>query len=168
MAIGEEYVKVSELYTKMKESIVGTGWTAISTSSKEDNITYTYTIGLYETYGIPELVVVGLSQDTACSILVEMVERIEEGERLETMKRYKSRVEEYEDDEFVLIDVFDSKKEELMLIMEAYYGTNFNEVKVLQVLWQDDASLYPFQPLCDQEAVRAQQLLGNVEITRLR
>lgn len=168
MSSNEEYVKASDLYKKMKESIAESGWSVISTSSEEENITYSYTVGIYETYGLPEFVVVGLSQDVACSIIVEMVERIENGETLETMKRYKSTHKEYEDDEFILIDIHEDRKKALMLIMDAYYGFSFDDVKVMQILWQDDNNRYPFQHACDDEAIRAQQLLGIVEMARLR
>lgn len=57
MVLGKEYVNMSELYKKIKESIVPTEWTAISTSSKENNITYTHTVEIHETYILSELVV---------------------------------------------------------------------------------------------------------------
>jgi len=164
----EERIKMTDLQEKMQESIDAAGWTLISTADDEEEITYSHTVGLYKTYQIPELVIVGLSQDVASEIIVEFIERIEHGEKLLTQKRYKSINPDYLDDEFILIKVDDAKKTKLMHIMENFYKDIFPNVDVLQILWQDDNDFYPFEKGCVKEAVKAQQLLGNVEVLRIK
>jgi hypothetical protein len=72
-----------------RESFIGTlttiekyGWQAMLVSSKEQSRSFAYTIGLFDVFGFPELITVGLSTDVAHAALGYAVEAMQKGAAL--------------------------------------------------------------------------------------
>jgi len=69
-----------------RENFIGTlatiekyGWQAMLVSSKEQSRSFAYTIGLFDVFGFPELVTVGLATDVAHAALGYAVEAMQNG-----------------------------------------------------------------------------------------
>jgi uncharacterized protein DUF4262 len=65
------------------------GWHVIQVRVKEPMLSWSYTIGLYETFRQPEIIVVGLKEGTALYALNEMGDRMKNGIRLVNGDRHK-------------------------------------------------------------------------------
>lgn len=70
-----------EFMAKMKADVGKFGWHCLSVFPTEDDEgeIFTYTVGLTETFNHPEIMIFGLSKDTAHGILADCVERIRNG-----------------------------------------------------------------------------------------
>jgi Domain of unknown function (DUF4262) len=55
------------------------GWSAVNGVEDDGHPPWTFTIGLYETWSHPELIVIGRSRATAHNILTTLVDKIEDG-----------------------------------------------------------------------------------------
>ena len=66
---------------KMKADIQKFGWHCLSVfpTQDEEGEIFTYTVGLTETFGHPEIMIFGLNKDTAHGILTDCVEIIRSG-----------------------------------------------------------------------------------------
>ena len=60
---------------KIHSNIDRVGWHLTSVSS-QDSYSYSYSIGLFKTFGHPEVIVVGLPPDVAYSVVKDMVKSI--------------------------------------------------------------------------------------------
>ena len=56
------------------------GWHGVNVIEDDGHPPWSYTIGLYETYGFPELIILGRSRATAHHILATIANRLEKGE----------------------------------------------------------------------------------------
>src|SRR5690242_19455967 len=55
---------------KVLDDIAKFGWHCVRISAEDEQVGYSFTVGLFQTYGHPELVIFGLSSNVAHHILV--------------------------------------------------------------------------------------------------
>ncbi|MDI1475109.1 DUF4262 domain-containing protein [Polyangium sp. y55x31] len=104
---------------------------------------WSYSIGLFHTFGHPELIVVGLPFSTAQSIINGLGSRIRAGQRFDH-GMCDSNVLEERDVRFVTMK-WEEYRAHLGCAIWFYRGKEF---PVLQVVWPDQAGRFPWDPDC--------------------
>jgi hypothetical protein len=100
---------------------------------------WAYTIGLYHTYGQPEIVIVGVEGPIASRILEGFKEKIKAGEALETGKEYE---EFREGHNCVFRPVDRSQYRKYLEWATLFYGEK--EFPTVQLVWSDPQRRYPW------------------------
>ena len=116
------------------------GWTLCAVEGGGGSLSFTYTIGLTRFHGHPELMVSGLDQFDAASVLNDLGERVRAGERFEP-----GQVVPYEGTAHRSLLVGVSSPEKLVYAQEIYASPGSRPVPALQVIWSDRAGAWPWQ-----------------------
>ncbi|MFL6600762.1 MAG: DUF4262 domain-containing protein [Steroidobacteraceae bacterium] len=109
-----------------------------------------YTVGLEESFGHPELLMVGLHDSGAWEILTELVERYIEGNKPVPIGKRIHRQDPDEDAVYVK-PVRPGIAYPYMPITQLYYADRQPSFRVLQVIWPSPLGEYPWKPDYDQE-----------------
>lgn len=122
---------------KIRSDIERVGWSAIGVfpaAGSDPTVVFTYTIGLTE-MDHPELVIYGLPNETAHSLLYSAVEQVRAGVVFEPGQRYGKIIRDFE---VYVRDVSDVAE---VNAARAYYD---RPVEALQLVWPDSAGRMPF------------------------
>lgn len=141
-----------QVFDKVRGDIARVGWSAVGVFPRADEprpVTFTYTIGLAETYGHPELIVYGLDAKQAHEFLWSAIQLLKEGTRFEHGKRYAKVLQGY-DVEFRKVD---DPGGHPLNVARAYYD---REVEALQLIWPDADGRFPGDPDVDPVAAVVQ------------
>ncbi|UII34895.1 DUF4262 domain-containing protein [Fulvivirga ulvae] len=137
---------------KIVSDIKSYGWHIINVFEGSESYQFSYTIGLYRTYNVPELVISGLPREISCPILSHIVEDIKNGKRMSSNMKSVDYIEGYSC-YFGLVDK--SKYAEYFGKALWYYkGNNF---PMLQCAWPNRDNLFPWEA----EMVINQDILFN-------
>jgi len=132
------------------------GWHVVfvAPSSGEAGAEFAFTVGLFQTYQHPELIVFGLPLKVAHGVLGTCVQRIEEGllfedgqVRSDVLNRYNA----------AFLSVGQSFYSEYLGSAIGFYETT--DFPVLQLVWPDRNNHFPWEPECEPEFVRSQPIL---------
>ncbi len=124
----------------------------------DDTPSFTYSVGAFKNYGIPELIVFSLPQEVRHSLLTMYIETSKEGKTVEVNRRLSGWLENYD---VVLIDIAGPKSAE-------YFGTAswFNETDdfpARQLIWPTTQSrAYPWDVEWPLNAAWRQPVLGKI------
>lgn len=106
--------------------IATNGYTAQGVLPDDDNLGWTYTIGLAKSYGLPELVIVHDDNHLAADVLSDVVADLLEGNDIDDIPR----------SEFVPVDVHLHHLEgDLMNVWRTHYQEEPSTVRVVQLLF---------------------------------
>ncbi|MDI3284539.1 DUF4262 domain-containing protein [Polyangium sp. 15x6] len=123
------------------------GWHIIHVGTREGEEStgpgWSYSIGLFHTFGNAELIVVGLPCSTAESIINDLGSRIRAGQRFGHGMRDPDVLENH-DVRFVAMRT-EEYRAHLGYAIWFYRGVEF---PVLQVVWPDRAGRFPWDPDC--------------------
>lgn len=115
-----------------------------------------YTVGLFEQFGHPELLVFGLTVSTMQAMLTGMAEAIKRtGARFKAGESYAQVLEKHE---ILLRAIPAHEAEKRMRVAPTYYGRRHFEA--LQIVWPDETGRYPWDPGFAREYRRRQPLLS--------
>jgi hypothetical protein len=116
------------------------GWSVVGVLGDRNEPPWAYTIGLWQSYQMPELVVCGIDLEDACKWLNDLASRMRDGESL------------YADtptygicgppQRLLLRQVHDDWMSDLLAQIPLYYG---DRVPVEQVVWSDHDGRFPGQ-----------------------
>jgi len=114
----------------------------VSPSACDDG--FSYTVGLFDSYGHPEIVIFGQKVDWRKSMIDFIVEEIREGKRFETGELYPDLIEGF----YCRFDFItsDSSYRDFLGWDLWYYGTakrRLERVPVLQLVWPDMQGVFP-------------------------
>ena len=119
---------------------------------------WTYTIGLLDGFGHPELIVVGLACESACALLNALADRVAAGCRFAAGEWFVGG-----DYTLGFRPVHDTRWESgLFAKWHHYYecvGYPDEDPVALQVVWPDDSGRFPEDPGFSPELARIQPLL---------
>lgn len=101
---------------------------------------FAYTIGLYERFGHPEIIVFGLRQEVLSDLLNNACNMIGEGKRFEVGCSYDGLIKVYTV-QFLQVD--HSNYKEHVGYAKWYYGNV--DFPILQMIWPDKAGLFPWE-----------------------
>lgn len=133
------------------------GWHVVAVAPRPDEsfAPFAFTVGLFQTYQHPELIVFSLPMNVAHSILGTCVERIEEGKtfdggpvRSDVLNRYRAA--------FLTVD---------QSFYRDYLGTAIGfyehlDFPVLQLVWPDRDDHFPWEPNCNPSFSAEQPILS--------
>jgi len=125
---------------KIINDIQSFGWHFINVLEGEYTYQYTYTIGLYQTYGHPELFISGLPTELSSAILNNIVEDIKSGKQL----NFKTESPDYIEGYNCYFDLVERLKYEDFFGKALWYyeGSGF---PVLQIVWPDSQNKFPWE-----------------------
>ena len=153
---------LSEFDRKLLTDVGKYGWSCLHISEADDPVYWTYTIGLFKSWRVPEIIIFGLSDSTAHEILSGYVQDIESGDTFEADKPY---------------EVFEGGYEAMFLSVDPrWYGAflgfgqwfyDYEEFPALQCVWPDKESRLPWEPGFDAGLPSQPLLISDSDAARL-
>lgn len=132
------------------------GWAVVYTSSKADALGHAYTVGLFENFGHPDLMVAGMPQRPSAVALNQLAVRVAEGENFEVIED-RSDVFDKKQARFALMDPEWARR--LMGLNELYRP--LADQPCVQILWPDEDGVFPNEPGCDPSAFSRQPVCSS-------
>jgi len=134
------------------------GWHVMNVLELPEAPGWAYSIGLYQTFGHPEVVVFGLNSDLMHRMINYVGEDIRSGKRFEDGKQYPELIEAYS---CIFKTVNVRWYQPFLGYANWFYkGT---EYPALQCIWPDKKSLYPWDANFNPSWLYAQPLLFRAD-----
>ena len=129
---------------KLLENIANFGCQVMHISAEEDLPPFAYSVGIQKSSSAPEVVVIGLKQPLAHSVVNEYNKRIRNGENFEIGKNYPDFIEGFE----VLVSKVDKShyQEYFGFNLWLYGGDNFD---IVQLVYPNTSGIWPWQKESD-------------------
>jgi hypothetical protein len=143
---------------KVLDDVAQHGWHVVKILELEDSPGWAFSIGLYKNFNHPEIVVFGLNPDLMHSIINSVGDDVRSGKRFEDGKQYPELIEAYSCI-FKTVNVV-WYQPFLGYANWFYQGTDY---PVLQCIWPDKQSLYPWDADFNPNWLYAQPLLFHTE-----
>lgn len=128
------------------EKVEAHGWAVVYVNAGANTPGYAYTVGLFENYSHPDLMISGLPQTTSAVILNNLGKRVKQGENFEVcepvdgvMQGYKAR----------FAPMHPGWTIKMMALNEVY--VRLSDLPSIQVLWPDVSGSYPDEEACDRD-----------------
>lgn len=131
------------------------GWHVVSVTEEPDTPRFVFTVGLYYRYSHPEILVMGLKQPTAHSLLHSMVEKIKNGEKFEP----GALITDVASFPLALIPIHTNHYREYLGYGMWFYQSLEMPFPALQLVWPDRAGLFPWQNGYDGRFSKLQRVL---------
>lgn len=136
-------------------NVRSTGWAVVNVAGDDDFPAYAYSVGLYETFQHPEVIIFGLAQPVLHEVINAIGFRAREGVRLGIT----------DTDENVLVGyrcafrpVSNKAETMYMGLAVEYYGT---QVPALHCIWPDKNGRFPWQSGTSPSFRRLQPMLSD-------
>ena len=143
---------------KLLDDVAEFGWHCMKVSGDTEHEPFTYTIGLFQSYGHPELLIYGLPGEVAHSVLTIAANAAAAGKPLSMAKPTEELLEGYS---CVFVSVPRAEYAEHVGFARWYYeGDDF---PVEQVVWPSKAGLFPWHPNASAAFRAKQPVLGQRE-----
>ena len=120
---------------------------------------FTYSVGLYKRFGLPEIIIVGLRGDVAHSILNELAARARSGYRYKAGDRVAGLIEGF-DMEFRPV----SEAQTVAHFGWAIWFYDFKPFPVLQLVFPTTEGIWPWEPNASDYVRKTQQLLETAPV----
>ena len=141
---------------KLLDDIQKYGWHCLNIFADDRHESFSYTIGLFHTYGYPELLIYGLPRDVAHSVLTIAADAAARGRPLDVREPTDELIEDYQ---CVFVPVPLAEYSEHFGFARWYYeGDTF---PVQQVVWPSKAGLFPWHPEASLAFREKQPVLGQ-------
>ncbi len=142
---------------RLFDDIASHGWHMISIGEDDDGPAYSFTVGVFHSFGFPEICLAGISDiEVAGQILNAIVETMKEGETLDDWVASDEILEDYT---CVFREVPLSLHEENFGYAVWYYERA--PFPVLQCVWPDADGFYPWNEEFDAASVDQQPVLSG-------
>lgn len=140
--------------SKLRADIESYGWHVLNVLPEGDHPPHSYSVGLFSTFGHPEIVIVGLPADTAHRLINDIGEEVRDGASFEAGCRYGHILDGY-DVMFVRVEpeLYD---DHFGRAIDYYEAATF---PVLQMVWPDRDHAFPWEPACSQGIRELQPVL---------
>jgi len=141
---------------KLLDDIQKYGWHCLNVLADDGHEPFSYTIGLFHTYGYPELLIYGLPRDVAHSVLTIAADAVAGGKPLDVLEPTDELIEDYR---CVFVPVPLAEYPEHFGFARWYYeGDTF---PVQQVVWPSKVGLFPWHPEASLAFREKQPVLGQ-------
>ncbi len=144
---------------KILDDIKKYGWHVIKVLEGEDGPGFGYSIGLYKTFGHPEIIIIELKLDLIHNLINDIGEQIKNGKAFNTENFYSDLIEGF-DCYFALVD----KKFYEQYIGNALWFYNNEEFPLIQCIYPTVNGIYPWEKDWPDNIKNLQTLLGEVKI----
>jgi len=156
LAYEEAQGKCKSLPDDVKSLIAEYGWAGIGVGEDEDSPCFTYSIGLFETYRHPEIIIFGISFQMAHTFICDLVEMIAEDNRTFRPEiRYTDLLQNEVPVYFRKLN--DETKDKYLCQADVYYD-GVKRFPALQLVWPDKDNRFPWDKDCDPKIINLQIL----------
>ena len=139
-------------------SIASYGWSVIGIQEEEDAPTYSFSVGIYHTLGVPELLIIGQKPENAQGLINNAGELMREGRRFTPGERAEGLLEGYP---AVLVEV-DPRYYREYLGYAGWVNRGW-DFPVLQIVWPDLDGRFPWDQGYPAPLFWRQRVLGRTE-----
>jgi hypothetical protein len=139
------------------ENIKKFGWHITGIPAEENYPPHTFSVGLYEKFNHPEIIIVGLDINLAASLINNIGEQVKSGKKFEPGKSYNKLLAGDFKSFFIKVDKKNYK--EYVGIAGWYYGSP--DFPLLQFVWPTKDGLFPWDKNSPKEFLEDQPLLGK-------
>lgn len=143
---------------KLIADVKTVGWHAVGVAEEADQPPFVYSVGLYLSFGHPEIIVVGLSPKVGHALIADVVEMLRAGDHVRWDVRYSDIVENF--DVVFKVVAETNYREYLGYGLWFYRSLLPAAFPTLQLVWPDRGGLFPWDPGFDPALVERQPLLG--------
>lgn len=151
--------RLTEGDKKLLSDIEEYGWHVLKILAEGEEPGFCYSVGLYNSFKHPEIVIIGLRPELAHVLVNNIGEDIKNGLKLESGKFYSNILDNFD---CLMINVDKDKYEEYFGYGLWYYrDTHF---PVLQCIYPTIKGIYPWEDNWPKDIKSLQPLLGNVDI----
>ena len=151
----QEVLNTKERLNKsLHETISQYGWTSVSMPEGRKQPPWSYSIGLFETYKVPEVVVMGKERALMSAMLTNIHEAVKTGQTLSDGLELSNV---WIDNNCVFRTVEQKHYTKYLPWAVDYYG--HQDFPVLQLIWPDPFGYFPWQEGFDTRLGRFQQML---------
>jgi hypothetical protein len=141
---------------KLRADVQRFGWHVLNVLPSSEHPPHSYSVGVFATLGHPEIVVVGLPGDRAHTFINNIVDEIKDGATFEAGCRYDHLIDGFE----VAFAAVDHRfyPDYFGRAIDFYGNSTF---PVVQMIWPDRNSSFPWQPECEPEIREMQPVLAT-------
>lgn len=152
-----------QLLNKVTEDIDRVGWSVMSVSANNDTDLvpqFAYTIGLWQTYKHPEVIILGLPISVAHILLNDIGKMVKVGKAIKQYPElHYGLIENYPVAFFAVEQDLDDE------VYSSFFGTGRrfygDRTPTLQMIYPDKFGLFPWQDRCSQVVINAQPTLSR-------
>ena len=130
------------------------GWHCVGILPDEDSVAYSFTIGLYQSYGHPELIIFGLKSNVAHKVLANAVEALR-GKRLDLSQLSDELLE---GSPCCFAEVPKACYYEYAGFAHWYYQGN--DFPLYQIVWPSRSGYFPWHPKANEAFKLAQPVIA--------
>ncbi len=145
-----------ELLGKTKHNIEKYGLQVISITASDYLPSFSYSIGLLESYQQPELICFGLSTNLMHALINDVAVLIKQGEKIESGRNYDN-IFANSDAQFVQVDA--RNVPDYFKLALKYY--QLDQIPAMQLIWTDRENRFPWDMSFEEEFVYKQPLLDR-------
>ena len=132
------------------------GWHCTSIGGEDDTPPFSYTIGLLDTFGHPELVIFGFNSTMAHSVLSIVARAAERGQAFDLGQSCDKLLDNYS---CVFVEVPRAHHAEHVLSACWYYQDR--DFPLYQIVWPSLDGHFPWHPDASEDLLAAQPVLGE-------
>ena len=141
---------------KLVSDVKSVGWHAVHISADEQGPCFTFTVGFYYTFQVPEILVMGLRHEVSHELLRTAASQLKEGKSFPQFKGVSGFAEGY-DCAFAPIKI-EHYRNYLGFAMW-FYRTLNKPFPALQLIWPDKGGRFPWEANYDTVFLAAQKAL---------
>ena len=146
----------TDFQNKLKQDIQQYGCQVLHIAEEDELPPFAYSIGIHQTSAAPEVVVIGLKQAMAHSVVNEYNTRVRAGERFVIGQRYSGFLGGHD---VQIGSVHHSHYDEYFGTAMGYY--DHADFEVLQIIWPNTSGVWPWDEAADDWLQQRQPLLAE-------
>lgn len=143
---------------KVVEDIKKYGWHVVNVLEEENHPPHSFSIGLYESFNHPEIIIIGIDNQNAQNIINGIGTKIKNGEKFESGKGYGEFLTGDYKCFFIKVEKSNYKGEYVGFASWYYEGDNF---PLLQCVWPAKDGTFPWNKGYPKYLLKIQPLLGK-------
>jgi len=150
------YTEPDDSYKQSRANVEKFGLEVINVEASNYLPSFSYSIGLTQTYQHPELICIGLSKELAHVVINDIADLIKNGERIESNEVYTNIFDESRA-MFLTVDP-ENIRDYFGAALNYYQGKGFD---ALQLIWTDRNDRFPWEENFEEEFLYIQPLLDR-------
>ena len=137
------------------DNVAEFGWHCVHILAEGEHVEYSFTIGLFQTYGHPELIILGIPSANAHKILSIAVHEAQRGEPIDLSAPTDALLEGYT---CCFAEVpLSQYREHVGTAIWYYHGSSF---PLHQIIWPSRSGLFPWHPEASSEFKASQPVIA--------
>ena len=153
--------ELTESDKKLIQGIEENGWHVMKVMGEGKDPKFAFSIGLYETFGHPEILFIGLEFELMHILINNIGDDIRSGKKYESGQFYSGILDGFD---CLMIDVAKENYLDYLGYAMWYYRRKNKEFPVLQCLYPTVKGIYPWDDKWPKEIKNLQPILGEVSL----